>query len=149
MDPTLKALINLLLEAVPTIFLLIVLTIYLKQVFFKPLQAVLDKRRQETEGARELAEKALASAEHKASEFERLLTAAKLELYREQEAQRNRLLQDQAQAIAEARQQAEARINDARRDLAAEVEQATADLTEQAQTLSRQMISSIFGRRAA
>ncbi len=149
MDPTLKALLTLLLQAVPTIIFLCLLTLYLKQVFFKPLQIILEKRREETEGARHLAEKAFAAAEHKASEFERLLMAAKLELYREQEAQRHRLLDDQAKAIAEARQHAEERISEAKRDLAVEVKQATADMTEQAQALSKQMINSIFGRRAA
>ena len=106
MDPTVKALTELLLRAVPTIFFLVLLTIYLKYVFFKPLERVLEKRHQQTEGVRKLAEKALASADHKASEFDRLLTAAKTELYREQEAQRHRWLAEQSRVLAEARRQA-------------------------------------------
>src|SRR3954452_17133005 len=103
MDPTLKALAELLLKAVPTIFFLILLTVYLKQVFFKPLERVLEKRRQETEGARELAQQAFASADQKTSEFERALLAARRDLHREQEEQRQRLLADQANALAAAR----------------------------------------------
>ena len=56
MDPTLKQLGDLLLRAVPTMFFLVFLTLYLKYVFFRPLERILDKRNEETEGARRLAE---------------------------------------------------------------------------------------------
>jgi F-type H+-transporting ATPase subunit b len=148
MDPTLKALTELLLHAVPTIFFLILLTAYLKYVFFKPLDKVLHKRHEETEGARHLAEKAFADVEYKTSKFEQALLAAKLEIYREQEAQRKQLLAEQAKAIAKAREAAEARIQEARRELAEEAERATAEMGVQAHELSKQMIASIF-RRAA
>lgn len=149
MDPTVKALTELLLRAVPTIFFLVLLTIYLKYVFFKPLERVLAKRHQQTEGVRKLAEKALASADHKASEFDRLLTAAKTELYREQEAQRHRWLAEQSRVLAEARRQAEVRIEEARRELAMESERATTEMAAQARELAKHMIASIFRRRAA
>jgi F0F1-type ATP synthase membrane subunit b/b' len=149
MDPTLKDLTQLLLHAVPTIFCLILLTAYLKYVFFKPLDKVLRKRHEETEGVRHLAEKAFADVEYKTSKFEQALLEAKLEVYREQEAQRKQLLAEQAKAIAEAREAAEARIQEARRELSEEAERATAEMGVQAHELSKQMIASIFGRRAA
>jgi F0F1-type ATP synthase membrane subunit b/b' len=123
--------------------------VYLKVVFFKPLEHVLEKRRQETEGVRHLAEKAFASAEGKSSEFERALNAAKLELYREQEVRRQRLLHDQTATLAEARQHAQERIEEARRELFLEEEQATAELSTQVEDLAKQMIGSVVGRRAA
>jgi F0F1-type ATP synthase membrane subunit b/b' len=149
MDPTLKELTQLLLRAVPTICFLVLLTIYLKYVFFKPLERVLEKRHQQTEGVRKLAEKALSAADHKASEFDRLLMAAKTELYREQEAQRHRWLAEQSRILAEARRQAEVRIEEARRELAIESERATTEMAAQARELAKQMIASIFRRRAA
>jgi F-type H+-transporting ATPase subunit b len=149
MDPTLKDLIALLLHAVPTIFFLILLTAYLKFVFFRPLERVLQKRHQETEGVRHLAEKAFADAEHKASEFQKALMAAKLQIYREQEAQRRQLLSAQAKQIAEARDEAQERIREARRELTEEAERATAEMAVQAHALSKQMIASVFGRRLA
>jgi F-type H+-transporting ATPase subunit b len=148
MDPTLKALTELLLHAVPTIICLILLTAYLKYVFFKPLEKVLRKRHEETEGVRHLAEKAFADVDYKTSKFEQALLAAKLEIYREQEAQRKQLLAEQAKAIAEAREAAEARIQEARRELTEEAERATAEMGVQAHELSKKMIASIF-RRAA
>ena len=149
MDPTLKELTKLLLHAVPTIFFLILLTAYLKFAFFKPLERVLRKRHEETDGVRHLAEKALAEADHKASRFEKALMAAKLEIYREQEAQRRQLLADQAKALAEARSTAQTRILEARRELSEEAERATAEMAAQAHDLAKELIASVVGRRAA
>src|SRR4051812_13802720 len=122
METTLKGLTQLLLQAVPTIVCLIFLTVYLKYIFFRPLRRVLDARHQQTEGMRRLAEQALASTDQKISELERAIAAAKMELYREQEMHRQRLVADQAHAIAEARTQAGMRIEEARLELAVEVE---------------------------
>ena len=58
MDSTLKALGDLLVQAVPTIVFFIILTVYLKYVFFKPLAKILEQRREATEGVRELARRA-------------------------------------------------------------------------------------------
>jgi F0F1-type ATP synthase membrane subunit b/b' len=149
MDPTLKELTELLLHAVPTIFFLILLTAYLKFTFFKPLERVLRKRHEETEGVRRLAEKALSEADHKAGRFEKALLAAKLEIYKEQEAQRRQLLADQAKALTEARNTAQTRILEARRELAEEAERATAEMAAQAHDLAKELIASVVGRRAA
>jgi F0F1-type ATP synthase membrane subunit b/b' len=149
MDPTLKALTHLLLQAIPTIVCLIFLTAYLKYIFFNPLRRVLDERHRQTEGVRRLAEEAFAAADGKLSEFERALAAAKMELYREQETQRQKLVAEQTRAIAEARMQAGMRIEEARRELGVEVERATADLALQAHELAKQMIATVLHRKAA
>lgn len=149
MDPTLKALTELLLKAVPTIFFLVVLTIYLKFVFFKPLERVLEERHKATEGVRRLAEEAFASVDEKTAAFERALQNARMELHREQEAQRRKWLADQAKTIAEARAHAEARIEEAKRDLAVETERATTELAMEARELAKQIVASLLKRRAA
>jgi F0F1-type ATP synthase membrane subunit b/b' len=149
MDLILKSLADLLLRALPTIFFLTLLTIYLKFVFFKPLERILHKRHEQTEGVRRLAEKALKEADHKAGQFERALIAAKMELYREQEAHRRRWLAEQAKTLAEARRVAEARIEETRLELSVESEQAIAEMAPQIRELSKEMIANLFGRRAA
>ena len=55
MEATLKDLGNLLVEAIPTIVFFILLTVYLKHVFFKPMAKILEERRKATEGVRDLA----------------------------------------------------------------------------------------------
>jgi F0F1-type ATP synthase membrane subunit b/b' len=149
MDPTLRALTELLLRAVPTILFLTLLTIYLKFVFFKPIERVLLKRHEQTEGVRHLAEKAFKEADRKAAQFEQALIAAKMELYREQEAQRRRLLEEQTKALADARRVAETRIEETRLELAVESERAIAEMAAQIRELSKEMIAGLFGRRAA
>jgi F-type H+-transporting ATPase subunit b len=149
MDPTLKQLGDLLLRAVPTMFFLVFLTLYLKYVFFRPLERILDKRNEETEGARRLAEQAFAAADRKVSDFEKALQAARMDLHREQEAQRKRWLADQTQAISAARAHAEMRIEETRRELAEETDRATAELAVHARALAKQIIENMLSRRAA
>jgi F-type H+-transporting ATPase subunit b len=149
MDPTLKALTQLLLRAVPTIFFLVLLTVYLKYIFFKPLERVLEERHKATEGVRKLAEEAFRSAEAKAAAFDEAVQRARIELHREQEAQRHKWLAEQAKTIAAARAQAEARIDEAKRDLAIETERATTELALEARGLAKQIIASVLNRRAA
>ena len=62
MDAMLHALGGILLRAVPTFLLVILLHFYLKIVFFKPLEKVLNQRDQSTAGARKLAEGSLQQA---------------------------------------------------------------------------------------
>jgi F-type H+-transporting ATPase subunit b len=149
MDPTLKALTQLLLRAVPTIFFLVLLTVYLKYIFFKPLERVLEERHKATEGVRKLAEEAFRSADAKAVAFEEAVQRARIEMHREQEAQRHKWLAEQAKTIAAARAQAEARIDEAKRDLAVETERATTELTLEARGLAKQIVASLLNRRAA
>ena len=66
MDSTLHALGGILLRATPTFFLVFLLCFYLKKVFFKPLEKVLQERYDATEGARRLAEKSMERASAKA-----------------------------------------------------------------------------------
>ena len=67
MESTLAALGGILLKALPTFFLFIFLHLYLRFVFFKPLEKVLKARYDATEGARKLAEASLAKAAEKAA----------------------------------------------------------------------------------
>src|SRR5919201_4783915 len=103
MEATLLALSNLLLKAVPTIIFFALLTIYLKHMFFKPLARILEERKKATEGVRELAQKAFAAADQKASEFQRALQMARAELEQEHEALRRRWTDEQGAAIRKAR----------------------------------------------
>ena len=65
MESTLHDLGQLLLKAIPTVFLLLVVHFYLKKMFFRPMADVLAKRRAATEGLRESAEAMRAKALNK------------------------------------------------------------------------------------
>src|SRR5229473_1372323 len=79
MDETLRQLGGILLRAVPTFLLVLLLHLYLKFIFFKPLQQVLRQRYEATEGARRLAEASLAKASEKAAEYEAAIRQARAE----------------------------------------------------------------------
>jgi len=149
MDATLQALGGILLKAIPTLLLLIVVHFYLKFMFFKPLIAVLAKRREATEGARQAAENAMAQANSRAAEIEAALRKAREEIYQDQEQARKRLVEQQTQAIDQSRQKSHGLVHDARLQMAAETDAAKAELATYAQALAEQIASRLLTGRAA
>ena len=149
MDVVLRSLGGLLLKAIPTFLLIVLLHLYLKRMFFRPMARVIEERYQATEGARKAAEERLAKAAGKAAEYEASLRAARGEIYREQEELRQSLRQDQARAIAEARQSAGAGAKEASRQLAVELEAARQSLALQTESLASQIADSVLHGRTA
>ncbi len=149
MDSTLKAIGDLLVQAVPTIVFFIILTIYLKYIFFKPLARILDERKRATEGVRELARRAFEAADRKNSEFEHALQIARSELHQEHEALRRQWSDEQAQVVAQARAEADQKIQTAKQQIAREIEKAEAELDARVGDLSEQIVQSLTARRAA
>ena len=121
MQETLQALGGILLKAIPTVILLIILHFYLKAVLFGPLDRVMQKRRELTEGARKIAEESLAAAARKADEYEAKLRDARAVVYKQQEEIRKRWLEEQAQQMAEARTRSESTVKTAREAIAQDV----------------------------
>jgi F-type H+-transporting ATPase subunit b len=149
MDPTLTALAELLVEAIPTILFFILLTVYLKYVFFRPMGRILEERRRQTEGVRELAQRAFDAADEKTSEFERAMQLARAQIHQENEAIRRQWSEEQAQAIAKSRIEASHRIEAAKHQIAHEVEKAKGELDISVDRLSAQIVESLVRRRAA
>ncbi len=149
MEATLKALADLLLEAVPTIIFFIFLAWYLNRVFFRPLAAILDQRRKETEGVRELAQRAFEAADKKQSEFEHALQLARMQIYQEHDELRRQWSDEQAEAIARAREQVDQQIAEAKKQIAAEAERAQAQLDDKIESISEGIVNSLLARRAA
>lgn len=149
MEATLKDLGDLLVEAIPTIVFFILLTVYLKHVFFKPMARILEERKRATEGVRELARKAFEAADKKNAEFEHALQIARSELHQEHEALRRQWSEEQAQIIAKARTEADQKIQLAKQQIALEVERAEAALDARVDALSEQIVDSLTARRAA
>src|SRR5579862_5456019 len=99
MEDTINALGGILLRAIPTFCLVVFLHFYLKYVFFKPMGKVLDARYQKTEGARLMAEKALARAAEKMAEYESAMRAARSEVYAAQEQLHKELMEKETAAV--------------------------------------------------
>ncbi|HYW41836.1 MAG TPA: hypothetical protein VE959_03195 [Bryobacteraceae bacterium] len=149
MEETLHQLGGLLLKAVPTFILVILLTLYLKAVFFKPLEKVLRRRYEATQGARQLAAQSLERAAAKTAEYQAAIRAARAEVYQRQDQIHRELQEREAAALALAREQAGALVEEARQQLAKDVEGVKAGLEHQSDMLANQITESIFRRSAA
>ena len=149
MDETLHALAGLLIKSIPTIVFFVLLTFYLKAVYFRPIARILEQRKEATEGVRDIARRAFEAADKKTSEFGHALRIARAELHREFEALRQKWAQEQAEAIARARAEAGRQIEDAKGQIAEEVQRAQSQLDVRVDELSRQVVHSLLRRRAA
>ena len=149
MDVILNQLGELLLKAAPTFILVVLLQFYLKRVFFKPLERVLQQRYEATEGARKAAEESLARAAAKTGEYEAAMRAARSEVYKSQEQIYKQLQEQEAAQIAEARQRTDAAIKAAKTEIASDVEAAKASLGRESEALANQITESILRRSAA
>lgn len=149
MDQTLQALGGILLKSIPTIILLIVLHFYLKAMLFGPLDRVMQKRRELTEGARKIAEDSLAAATRKADEYDAKLRDARAVVYKEQEELRKRWLEEQGNELTQARARMEASVKTAREALAADAAAARASLQDASSVLADQITATVLGGKSA
>jgi len=149
MDATLKALAALALEAIPTVLFFIFLTHYLKRIYFLPVAKIMEERRRQTEGMRELAKRAHEAADKRGYEFESAIMMVRAQILQENEAQRRQWAEDQAKLVAEARREAENRVAAAKVAIARELESAKVDIGPGVDRLSSQIVESLLKRRAA
>jgi len=146
---TLNALGGLLLKAVPTIVLLIIVHLYLKWMFFRPMREVLEKRREATDGARASAEAMLKTAAEKAATLDAALRKAREEIYTQQDEQRRGWIAEQASQLDEARRESRELIHKAKQELEAEAADAKRSLAATAQGLAEEIARSLLERRAS
>jgi F-type H+-transporting ATPase subunit b len=149
MDATLQQLGGLLLKTVPTIVLLLIVHFYLKWMFFRPLEQVLDKRKQSTDGARQNAEVLLAKASTAAADIEAELRKAREEIYHEQEEVRRRWITEQSAHLEEARRASRELIYQARQQLEADTAAAKRELAASAGVLASEIERVLLARKTA
>jgi F-type H+-transporting ATPase subunit b len=149
MGQTLQALGGILLQAIPTICLLLIVHFYLKFMFFRPMHEVLEKRRAATEGARESAAAMLQKASEKADALDAALRKARDEIYQENEATRRKWIDEQTARLEEARKESRERIHQAKLELEAQTEVAKKSLEATAESLAEEITRSLLARRAS
>jgi F-type H+-transporting ATPase subunit b len=149
MESTLHDLGQLLLKAIPTLFLLLVVHLYLKRMFFRPMADVLAKRRAATDGLRESAEAMRAKAGEQTKTIEDQLRQAREAIYREQEEARRTWTGDQGAQLEAARKQAHELIQQSKHDLDDEAAVAKNQLADTADTLADQIANALLERTSA
>ena len=149
MESTLHDLGQLLLKAIPTIFLLLVVHAYLKRMFFGPMGEVLAKRRAATDGLRESAAATRVKAAEQLASIESQLRQAREGIYQEQEEARRGWMGDQSDQVDAARQQAHELIHQSNQLLNAEAVGAKNQLAGAAEQLADQIAQTLLKRTAA
>ena len=149
MDKTLHQLGGILLNGIPTFVLVLLLNVYLRFFFFKPLEKTLAERYNLTEGARKAAAAALAAADARIAEHQAAIRAARAEVYEAQEKHNRQLEEQQNAALQKAHAEAEIMLRDARAAITKEVEVARQELAVQSEILADQIATSLLKGKAA
>jgi F-type H+-transporting ATPase subunit b len=110
----------------------------------KPLVKVLAERWDKTEGAVEKARADIAAAEAKTTEYEQRLREARMVVFKHQEALRQQALQARAAALAEARKQAQAQVEQARAAIEKDKAAAQAVLQSESGKLAAEIIQIVL-----
>jgi F0F1-type ATP synthase membrane subunit b/b' len=149
MDKILHDVGGIVLNGLPTFFLVIILAVCVKYLYLKPLEKVLAERYRLTEGARKAAEDSLKSADSKIAEYEDALSKARSEIYKDQSEFLKQIQDQQAAQVKSVRADAEARIAAAKISIAVEAKTAAAGLEAQSDTLAAQIADAVLARRVA
>jgi len=140
MDETLRQIGELLLGSIPTIIFFLLLFGLYTALVHKPLTRVLNERNARTQGAIEKARADVASAEVRTAEYERKLREARLALFKAQEARRAQASQVRAEALAVARERANAQIEQARAAIGGDKALARTSLEAEAGRLASEIV---------
>jgi F-type H+-transporting ATPase subunit b len=144
MDETLRQIGELLLGSIPTIIFFVLLFGFYVVIVHKPLARVLAERHARTQGAIEKARADIATAEARTAEYEKRLRDARLALFKAQEARRARAAQARAEAVADARKQAQAQIEQARAMIEADKTTAMSSLEAEVGRLASEIIRTVL-----
>ena len=129
------------------IFFVLVITVVLNQLLFKPIIAVMSRRAGAVKSAKELAEAAAAKARQASDEFEAKTKAARAEFYAQMDETRRAAEEQRAEILAAARNQAEASTASAASTLAAETADARVRIERDADALASVIADRVLGRR--
>ena len=112
------------------------------------LKQVLEQRHALTQGAIERAQQEIAAAETRTAEYEQRVREGRAQIYQQQQAYRQRVLDQRSAALAEARRQAGEMVKNARAALEKDMLAAKAGLEQQANALADRVIERVLASAA-
>jgi F-type H+-transporting ATPase subunit b len=147
MDKLLHDLGGIVLNALPTSFIVIVLAIFVKKIYLQPLEKVLAERHRLTEGARAAAEQGLHAADSKIAEYDAALDKARSEIYAQQADFLKSLQAEQAARMQSTKSSADNALAALRDSLSKEAAAARQQLAAQSDQLASEIADSVLGSR--
>lgn len=139
---------------IPDLSVLWVIALFLVSVFvvnaliFKPILEVSESRARAVRDARELAASAAQKAADASEQFDRTLTAARAEVYKQMDDARRGALDKRAALMADTKREAESALTDAVARLGTQAAAAKTALEAEATTLAGDIVNRVLGRTA-
>lgn len=124
----------------------IVLLYLLNRILFKPLRAVMDKRRETIDGSHARARDLQADIDDKMSRYQQQLSEAKKQANEERAQIRKLAGEEESKMIAEAQSKAGARMDQIREQVGQESARASQTLQKESTALAQQIATKILGR---
>jgi F-type H+-transporting ATPase subunit b len=131
------------------IFFVLLLTLILDRLFFRPLLGIIKQREDAVASAKALAEQATTQARQATEEFDRQTAAARAGVYKQMDEMRKAAQEDRTALVDATRKEADAALTAARADLARDVEDARTRLDKDAEAMAADAASRILGRRVS
>jgi F-type H+-transporting ATPase subunit b len=135
---------TLLLGSLPTLVLFLILCAAYQFLIQRPLTRTLNERRARTSGAVEEADRAIAAAEAKTTDYENKLRHARAEVFRAREQRLQQWAQEREAALDTARKAALKRVLEAKVGLEAEANAAHTVLLASADQLAEQVVRAVM-----
>src|ERR1700675_3388055 len=137
---------ELFLEAVPTVVIVFLFYLFMRWAFFTPIQKAMAERSARIEGARAEAARVEAEARHELEAYHEALRKARGEIYVQQEAARQAVLDERARLLKAMRARALEEVAAAKKKTAAELAAARAEVERQAPALGGEIARAILER---
>lgn len=138
----------LFIQALPTVVIVFLFYFFLRGVFFGPLQRAMAERTARIDGAKAEAAAAQAAARDELDRYHDALKKARAEVYAEQEASRQAVLDERAKLLRALRARTLEMVQEAKARIAAESEIARAEIERQTPALAGQISKMILERSA-
>jgi F0F1-type ATP synthase membrane subunit b/b' len=142
----LRQLGELFLQAVPTSIIVFLFYFFMRWAFFAPIQRAMDERTARIEGARAEAAKAEAEAKRELDTYNEALRKARAEIYAEQEAARQAVLDERGRLLKAMRSRAQEDVAAGKKKIAAETAAARAEVERNIPTLAGEIARMIIDR---
>ena len=144
----LHQLVDLVVQALPTVAIGFIFYLCMRSLFFGPLQRAMDERARRIDGAKAEAAAAQAAAREETDRYNDALKKARAEVYLEQEASRQAVLDERAKLLRTLRARTLEMVQEAKARIAAESETARAEIEMQTPALAGQISKMILERSA-
>jgi F0F1-type ATP synthase membrane subunit b/b' len=135
---------ELFLEALPTVFIVLIFFVFLRWAFFRPIQKAMAERESRIEGARAEAAAAEATARQELDTYRDALRTARAEIYAEQETSRQAALDSRAKLLKAMRSRTQEDVSAAKKRIAQEVAAARAQVELQVPALASEIARMIL-----